>query len=101
MNCTFDVIAKISLPSLISQKCILIFSSRSLTVLIFPFRSMIHLEFIFTHGMRYSMGFFFFGYAVVPVLHIRKIILGTSLVIQWLRLHFHCRGHWFDPWLGN
>ena len=60
MNCTFDVIAKISLPSLISQKCILIFSSRSLTVLIFPFRSMIHLEFIFTHGMMYSMGFFFF-----------------------------------------
>ena len=26
---------------------------------------------------------------------------GTSLVIQWLRLRFQCRGHRFDPWLGN
>ena len=27
--------------------------------------------------------------------------LGTSLVIQWLRLSFHCRGHMFDPLLGK
>ena len=25
----------------------------------------------------------------------------TSLVVQWLRLHFHGRGHGFDPWSGN
>ena len=27
--------------------------------------------------------------------------LGTSLVVQWLRLCFNCRAHRFDPWLGN
>ena len=25
---------------------------------------------------------------------------GTSLVVQWLRFSFQCRGHVFDPWLG-
>ena len=28
-------------------------------------------------------------------------IVGTSLVVQWLRLCFHCRGHRFSPWSGN
>ena len=27
--------------------------------------------------------------------------VGSSLVVQWSRLCFHCRGHRFDPWLGN
>ena len=26
---------------------------------------------------------------------------GTSLVVQWLRIHLECRGHGFDPWSGN
>ena len=26
---------------------------------------------------------------------------GNSLVVQWLGLSFHCRGHGFDPWSGN
>ena len=30
-----------------------------------------------------------------------KIILGTSLVVQWLRIHLACRAHRFDPWLGS
>ena len=29
------------------------------------------------------------------------MFLGTSLVVQWLRTLFYCRGHGFDPWLGN
>ena len=24
-----------------------------------------------------------------------------SLVVWWLKLHFHCKGRGFDPWLGN
>ena len=27
--------------------------------------------------------------------------VGSSLMVQWSRLCFHCRGHRFDPWLGN
>ena len=27
--------------------------------------------------------------------------LGASLVVQWLRISFQCRGSGFDPWLGN
>ena len=27
-----------------------------------------------------------------------KIKFGTSMVVQWLRLCFHCRGHGFDLW---
>ena len=27
--------------------------------------------------------------------------MGTSLVVQRLRLHSQCRGPRFDPWLGN
>ena len=26
---------------------------------------------------------------------------GAFLVGQWLRLHFHSRGHGFNPWSGN
>ena len=33
-------------------------------------------------------------------LNARKIP-GTSLAVQWLRIHPQCRGHKFDPWLGN
>ena len=28
-------------------------------------------------------------------------VSGTSLVVQWLTLLSQCRGHRFDPWLGN
>ena len=28
-------------------------------------------------------------------------LLGTFLVVQWLRLCFHCNGHRFDPWGRN
>ena len=31
----------------------------------------------------------------------KKVLAGTSLVVQWLRLHFHCGGHEFEPWSGN
>ena len=31
----------------------------------------------------------------------KSAILGTSLAVQRLRLHFQCRGLGFDPWLGN
>ena len=35
-------------------------------------------------------------------LGIKIPVVGTSLVIQWLRLRaFTCRGGRFDPWLGN
>ena len=27
--------------------------------------------------------------------------IGTALVVQWLRLFFHCTGPCFDPWSGN
>ena len=30
-----------------------------------------------------------------------RIIIGTSLVVQWLRLCFHCKGHGFYPWSGK
>ena len=30
-----------------------------------------------------------------------KTILRDSLVVQWLRLCFHYRGHRFDAWCGN
>ena len=26
---------------------------------------------------------------------------GNSLAVQWLGLHFHCRGHGFSPWSGK
>ena len=29
------------------------------------------------------------------------VMLGTSLVVQWLRLCFHCSGRGFDPCSGN
>ena len=36
----------------------------------------------------------------IPVCsHVKNPWLGTSLVVQWLRLCFHCRGHGFNPWL--
>ena len=39
------------------------------------------------------------GYSVV---HFPKApSVGTSLVVQWLRLCFHCPGHGFDLRLGN
>ena len=28
-------------------------------------------------------------------------VLGTSLTVQYLTLHFQCRGHTFHPWSGN
>ena len=31
----------------------------------------------------------------------KKMYLGTSLAVTWLRLGFHCRGHGFNPWCGN
>ena len=30
-----------------------------------------------------------------------KMIQRISLVVQWVRLCFHCRRHGFCPWLGN
>ena len=33
--------------------------------------------------------------------YLKKKILDTSLVVQWLRLCFQCRWHGFDPWLGS
>ena len=36
----------------------------------------------------------------IPVCsHVKNPWLGTSLVVQWLRLCSHCRGHGFNPWL--
>ena len=34
-------------------------------------------------------------------LPIQGTLSGISLVVQWLRLCFHCRGRRFDPWSGN
>ena len=31
----------------------------------------------------------------------KMMFFRASLVVQWLRLCFHCRGHGFHPWLGN
>ena len=31
----------------------------------------------------------------------QKFVIGTSLVVQWLRLSFHGRGHRLSLWLGN
>jgi len=32
---------------------------------------------------------------------IERVKRGTSLMVQWLRLHFHGRWHGFKPWWGN
>ena len=32
---------------------------------------------------------------------INKGKAGNSLVVDWLRLHFHCRGLGVDPWSGT
>jgi len=37
----------------------------------------------------------------VPFVQIMKTWLRTSLVVQWLRLGFHCRGSGFNPWSGK
>ena len=35
-------------------------------------------------------------------INIKNILtVGTSLVVQWLRIHLPMRGHGFDPWSGN
>ena len=34
-------------------------------------------------------------------LYLKKRLLGTSLVVQWLRLCSQGRGPGFDPWAGN
>ena len=37
-----------------------------------------------------------------PCLGVRKeFTSGTSLLVQCLRLHFQCRGHYFSPWSGD
>ena len=43
-----------------------------------------------------------YNYAELPIWHLGKKnnSFGTSLVVQWLRLCFHCRGNGFSPWLG-
>ena len=43
--------------------------------------------------IRYDSGFM--------VMLFKKLLSGTCLAVQWLRLHFLCRGFEFDPWLGN
>ena len=30
-----------------------------------------------------------------------KFLVGTSLMVQWLRLNFQCKGTGFDAWSGN
>ena len=32
---------------------------------------------------------------------LESITTGNPLVVQWLRMCFHCRGCELDPWLGN
>ena len=32
---------------------------------------------------------------------LKNMLLGTSLVAQWLRICFQCRGQRFDLWLGT
>ena len=32
---------------------------------------------------------------------LQKYTMGTSLVVQWLRIAFQCVGHGFNPWSGN
>ena len=36
----------------------------------------------------------------VKIIFVRflKVILGTSLAVQWLRIALRCKGHQFDPW---
>ena len=31
----------------------------------------------------------------------KRLNKGTSLVVQWLRIHLAMQGHGFDPWVGN
>ena len=38
---------------------------------------------------------------VDPAFHYIKRLLGNSLAVQWIGLHFCCRGPLFDPWSGN
>ena len=49
-------------------------------------------------------GEFMGGCHLVPFIFLilRVPFQGASLVVHWLKtLHFHCRGHGFDPWLVN
>ena len=39
------------------------------------------------------------SWTIKPIIKI--IIVETSLVVQWLRLAFQCKGCGFDPWMGN
>ena len=32
------------------------------------------------------------------VLSVLNLNIGTSVVVQGLRIHYQCRGHGFDPW---
>lgn len=52
--CALRVISKNSLPNLRSQRLTTMLSSKSFTVTIFPFSSMIHCELIFVDHITYG-----------------------------------------------
>lgn len=79
MDFAFGVVAKNSLPKLRLQKFLSSFSSRSLIVWDFTFRSMIHFQLMLVYGIRYASRIILFcfanGYIAVPAPLIKKTIL--------------------------
>ena len=43
----------------------------------------------------------FFLFAYFLLIQVQLTIGGTSLMVQWLRIHRAMLGHGSDPWLGN
>ena len=75
MNHTFDVVSKKSLSYLRSSRFFSFLSSRSLIVLHFTFKSMIHFELIFVKCVRFVSRFFLAcNCPVVPVPFVEKTV---------------------------
>ena len=72
MNHTFDVVSKKSLSYLRSSRFFSFLSSRSLIVLHFTFKSMIHFELIFVKCVRFVSRFFWLVIAQLFQYHLLK-----------------------------
>ena len=58
-----------------------------------------HYNIMIMEGGEFMGGCHFVPF-IFPIL--RVPFQGASLVIHWLKtLHFHCKGHGFNPWLVN
>ena len=62
MECAFGILCKKSLANLRSPRLSPVFSSESVMLLSFMFRSVIHLELIFVKGIKSMSGFIYLFY---------------------------------------